>query len=170
MVIRSCAFSLRHNGGWVGRKELLVGFEPWPEGVNVVPEVDVSATKPSAGHSYFCLLPHFPLIFSILSCRLSVISHPNPGSLLTTTEWMNNNLLSTDISTCLYVPVRERFNHKMLSRATFPLLPHLLSIWSQISLRGLLPNTDHRGLHTLSDLRTVRDGSPAHLFSVWRSI
>lgn len=64
----------------MGRKELLVGFEPWPERVNAVPEVDVSATKPAAGHSYFCLLPHFPLIFSILSCRLSVISHPNSGS------------------------------------------------------------------------------------------
>lgn len=77
MVVKtecSCFFSLRHNGSWEGRKELLVGFEPRPVRVHVVPEVDVSATKPSVGHSYSYFVLY--LIF------LSFLSPSLPSSLL----------------------------------------------------------------------------------------
>lgn len=59
-----------------GEERLLVGLEPRPVRVHVVPEVDVSATKPSVGRSDFVPLPYFPLLFSLLRCPLYALSPP----------------------------------------------------------------------------------------------
>lgn len=92
-------------------------------------------------------------IFLLLSLSSPVISLPSAIQTLIPSWWPQNEWtiakLSIDISECLCGPVSGMFDRKMLSRATFPLLPHLQPIWLRISLRGALANTDHRGItHT----------------------
>lgn len=91
MVKKTKCFCFSSLKCWEGRKELLVGFEPRPERVHVVLEVDVSATKTSVGRSY----SYFALCFVFLSFSPTFLIPPKPASLpLSPSEWMNNSPLS----------------------------------------------------------------------------